>query len=144
MGNEEHCRKLENMYASANCNGHFTRELKISSGATEQELAVRDDLFHAMGAVHGHVYFKMLDDTSFFAVSSLVEDVFVLTVSYTVYFTRPISKGTMRGFGKVVHQSKNLFIAESRIVDSDDKEIARGSGTFMRSKVPLSADIGYK
>jgi acyl-coenzyme A thioesterase PaaI-like protein len=34
---------------------------------------------HSIHAVHGSVYFKALDDAAFFAVNSLVEDVFVLT-----------------------------------------------------------------
>ncbi|MEE9600347.1 MAG: PaaI family thioesterase, partial [Thermoplasmata archaeon] len=74
---------------------------------------------------------------------SLVEDVFVLTVSFTVYLTRPISSGEIRATGKVVHRSKRLFVAESELVDSKGRQIARGSGTFMRSNIALSPAVGY-
>jgi len=144
MSNEEHYRKLERMYLSAPVNEYYAPEIRISEGQTEIAIPVRRDFFHAADAVHGAVYFKLLDDSSFFAANSLVEDVFVLTVSYNVYFTRPVSEGVMKATGKVVQASRRLIIAESVVIDSDEREIARGSGTFMRSMIKLTEEIGYK
>jgi acyl-coenzyme A thioesterase PaaI-like protein len=70
--------------------------------------------------------------------------VFVLTVSYNVYFTRPVSRGALSAKGKIVQFSKRLLIAESVILDSDGNEVGRGSGTFMCSNIPLTEGIGYK
>jgi len=39
--------------------------------------------------------------------------------------------------------SRRLYVAESQLTDSDGKEIARGSGTFVPSDIPLSPEIGY-
>jgi len=142
--NEEHFRKLERMYLSALVNQYYAPQIHISQGQAQVSISVRSDFFHAANAVHGAVYFKLLDDSAFFAANSLVEDVFVLTVSYNVYFTRPISEGVMKATGKVVQASRRLIIAESVVVDSDDHEIARGSGTFLRSTIRLAEDIGYK
>ena len=36
------------------------------------------------------------------------------------------------------------FIAESVLYNAKEKEIARASGVFVRSKTPLSAKIGYR
>ena len=144
MSKEEHFRKLERMYLSAPINKYYAPEIHISENQAQVFIPVRSDFFHAANAVHGAVYFKLLDDSSFFAANSLVEDVFVLTVSYNVYFTRPISEGLMKATGKVVQASRRLIIAESVIVDSEENEIARGSGTFMRSKIRLTKGIGYK
>jgi hypothetical protein len=36
------------------------------------------------------------------------------------------------------------FIAESVVVDGEGKEIARGSGNFVISKIKLTADMGYR
>ena len=144
MANEEHFRKLERMYLSAPVNEYYAPEIQISEGQAQVTMPVRPDFFHAAHAVHGAVYFKLLDDSSFFAASSLVEDVIVLTASYNVYFIRPISEGVMSATGKVVQASRRLIIVESIVVDSDDREIARGSGTFMRSKIHLTDEIGYK
>ncbi|MBI4557372.1 MAG: PaaI family thioesterase [Candidatus Hydrogenedentes bacterium] len=144
MANDDHFRKLENMYHHAPCNTYYQPTLTISEGAAEWVLSVRPEFFHAAGAVHGSVYFKGLDDSAFFAANSLVEDVFVLTVQFTVYLTRPITSGEMRASAQVVSRSQNLIIAEAVLRDSDNREIGRGSGSFMRSKIALTLEIGYR
>ncbi|NOY97953.1 MAG: PaaI family thioesterase [Chloroflexi bacterium] len=144
MTKHDHYRKLERMYATAPVNAYYAPNMRVSEGQAEVTVRVRPDFFHAANAVHGSVYFKMLDDAAFFAANSLVEDVFVLTVSFNLYLTRPISEGELVAAGRVVHTSRRLLIAESILTDSEAREIARGSGTFMRSKIPLTAEIGYK
>jgi uncharacterized protein (TIGR00369 family) len=140
---DEHFRKLERMYRGAPINRFYEPVIRISEGRAEITMPMKPDFFHAANAVHGSVYFKALDDSAFFAANSLVPDVFVLTVTYTVYFTRPISEGEMHARGRVVHRSKNLIIADAELMDSSDRQIARGSGTFMRSQIALSPEIGY-
>lgn len=118
--------------------------IRVDEGYAEVIIVVRHDFLHSAGAVHGSVYFKALDDAAFFAVNSLVNDVFVLTVSFNIYLTRPISQGKIKAIGQVIHHSRRLFIAQSRLVNSDGREIARGSGTYMRSAIPLSPEVGYE
>lgn len=141
---EEHFRKLERMYhRAATINEFFLPTLRVSPGAAEVRMPVRPELFHAAGALHGSVYFKALDDASFFAVNSLVPDVFVLTASFSIYLLRPVSEGTLRATGRVVHRSRTLFLAEAELFDSRERQVGRGSGSFMRSTIALTADIGY-
>ncbi|RME90531.1 MAG: PaaI family thioesterase [Anaerolineae bacterium] len=144
MGNPEHYRKLERMYGTAPINDYFAPTLRVDEGQAEITLEVRREFFHAADALHGAVYFKLLDDAAFFAANSLVEDVFVLTVSFTVYFTRPVSNGVLKARGEVVHASRRLLIADAVIWDEEGHQVARGSGTFMRSRVPLTPEIGYR
>ena len=144
MNNKEHCRKLERMYASSPCNEYYAPILTVSNGTAELVIAIREDFFHSAGSTHGSVYFKALDDAAFFAVNSLVEDALVLTVNFNVYLTRPVSHGKIKATGKVVHASGNVFIAESLLFDIEGREIARGSGSFVKSKIKLSSDIGYR
>lgn len=139
----EHFRKLERLYQAAPTNAYFRPTLTVREGEAEVELAVRPDFFHAAAAVHGSIYFKALDDAAYFAVNSLVTDVMVLTVSYNLYFTRPVSEGVIRAKGRVVHRSWQLFIAEAELFDDQSRQIARGTGSFMRSTIALSPDIGY-
>ena len=143
MSKDAHYRSLERMYASAPINEYYGPMLHVSEGQAEVIMQVRLDFFHTAKAVHGSVYFKMLDDAAFFAVNSLVTDVFVLTVSFNLYLTRPVSAGELKAVGHVVHRSLRLFIAESHLVDADGKAIAHGSGVFMRSAIALSAEVGY-
>jgi uncharacterized protein (TIGR00369 family) len=143
LSDDEHYRKLERMYASAPINDYFRPVMEVSKGRAVITMKVRRDFYHAANAVHGALYFKALDDAAFFAVNSLVPDRFVLTVSLNAYLIRPVSEGEVRAVGQVVHRSRRLFVAESQFFDSAGKEIARGSGTFMPSDIPLSPLIGY-
>ena len=140
----QHYRKLERMYASAPTNEYYAPTMCVSEGRAEIVISVNPQFFHAAGAVHGAVYFKALDDAAFFAANSLVDDVFLLTVSFNVYFTRPISEGETSAVGRVVHNSRRLVVSESVLTDSHGKEIARGSGTFMRSSIALEPALGYE
>jgi len=118
--------------------------VEISQGQAEIALPVKRDLFHAAGALHGAMYFLALDNAAFFAVNSLVEDVFVLTVSFNIYLLRPVDQGVIKAIGKVVNSTKTQYLAESVLYDSGNREIARGSGVFVKGKVRLTPEIGYK
>ena len=144
MIEREHFQRLEQMYVSASCNEYYSPELTVSKGGAEVVIPVQEKFFHAAGATHGAVYFKALDDAAFFACNSVVKDFLVLTVTFNVYLIRPISSGHMRAVGRVIHASRNLMIAESELFDSKGKDIARGSGTFTKSKIRLSPDLGYE
>ena len=100
--------------------------------------------FHAAGATHGSVYFKALDDAAFFAANSIVDDVFVLTTSFNIYLTQPITDGIMRAEGKLSYVNKSQLIGEAVLFDSNDEEIARGSGMYIKSKIKLTPEIGYQ
>ena len=144
MNDERHFRALENMYASAPCNRYYSPKLAVSKGAAEVVIRVREKFFHSAGATHGSVYFKALDDAAFFACNSLVKDFLVLTVSFNVYLTRPISAGFMKSIGEVVNRSRNFMVAESKLFDSKGREIARGNGGFTKSNIRLSSGAGYQ
>jgi uncharacterized protein (TIGR00369 family) len=140
---DEHFRKLERMYAAAPVNAYFRPELKISEGKAELTIPVRPEFFHSADAVHGAIYFKAMDDAAFFAVNSLVTDVFVLTVTYNVYLTRPVTAGTLHAVGRVVHKSRQLFIADAELLNGDGKQVGRGTGSFMRSPFQLASIKSY-
>lgn len=137
-----HYAALERMYANGPINQFFRPLIHVGDGAAEIRMAVRPDMHHAAHATHGAVYFKMLDDAAFFAVQSLVGDVFVLTVNFQVYLLAPVVDGEMVATGTVVHQTKRLFLAES-VLSVDGKIVARGNGSFMRSATRLDEKVGY-
>ena len=130
----DHWRALERIYQAAACNEYYRPRLTVSRGRAEVVIPVSPKFFHAAGAVHGSVYFKALDDAAYFAVNSLLPHAFVLTVSFNIYLVRPVSKGDMIARGEVVHQSTNLFLAQSELTDGRGRLLARGSGSFTKSK----------
>lgn len=144
--NTEHFEKLTNMYLRSNVNTHIfdTTTCKITQEKATISLAITEKYFHALGAIHGSVYFKLLDDAAFFAVNSIVEDVFVLTTSFNLNIVRPANSGIITSVGTVRYKSKNIFAAESVLYNEAGKEIAFGTGNFAKSKIALTEDIGYK
>ena len=140
-----HYRALEKMYQSSSSVKDWVPvdSMIIEQGKCTIKAPVRDTYFHALNAIHGATYFKLLDDSSFFAVNSLVSDVFVLTTSFNISIIRPVQSGQITAVGSARFAGKNLFIAESTLYDENNKEVAFGSGHFMKSRVELSPDIGY-
>jgi uncharacterized protein (TIGR00369 family) len=139
-----HFETLVAMYDRAPINKWFQPVLRISEeGRAEIEMTVREDFYHAARAIHGAVYFKALDDATFFAAQSLVTDCFLVTSSFQLYFLRPVSEGRLLACGQVVSRSKRLYVVEGVLLDSRDKEVARGSGAFMPSSIRLGPELGY-
>lgn len=143
MPKNEHYVNLENMYLAAPINSIYKPKIEVLKGESCIEIEVDEKYFHAAGAVHGSVYFKMLDDAAFFAANSLENKVFVLTSSFTTYITKPVSSGIIKTIGKVVNKNNTQFIVESIAYNIDGKEIARGNGIFVKGKFLLCDALGY-
>lgn len=141
---EQHFKKLENMYHAAPFQELIKSKLKISEGEAELEMEIDPILHHAADAIHGFVYFKMMDDVAIFAANSLEKEFFLLTSSFNLYFLRPVQSGKIRGVGKVVSRTKTQYIAEAVIYNDENKEIGRGSGIFTISRKPFAEVPGYK
>jgi len=143
-GAAAHFRALESLYASAPINRIFESALEIAeSGHATIRFEVARNAFHAAGAAHGTLYFKMLDDASFYAANSLVSDRFLLTTAFNLHFTKPMKEGFARAEGRWVSGRRRVFVAEARIVDASGEECARGTGTFLRSHISLATLPGY-
>ena len=143
-GAQTHHRALENLYASAPINDLFQSRLEvIEEGRARIRFSVTEASYHAAGAAHGTIYFKMLDDAAFYAANTLATDRFLLTTSFNLHFTKPVRVGEVVAEGRWVSGRKRVFVAESRLVDAEGDEIGRGTGTFMRSRIALSGLEGY-
>ena len=144
-GAEAHYRALESLYAAAPINRLFESVLEIpEAGVARIRFTVDSRFFHAAGATHGTAYFKMLDDAAFYAANSLVTDRFLLTTAFNLLFTKPLAEGPVIAEGRWVSGSRRVFVAEARLIDSTGEEAARGTGTFMRSRIALAGLPGYR
>ena len=145
VGAGAHLRGLEALYDSAPINRLFeSRMTLVEAGQSRIDFTVSSAAFHAAGAAHGTLYFKMLDDAAFYAANGLVTDRFLLTTAFNLHFTRPMREGPMIAEGKWISGKRRVFVAEARIVDSSGEECARGTGTFLRSHIALSGLAGYR
>lgn len=140
-----HFRALEALYSSAPINRMFESRLEIpAEGRAQIVFQVDERLHHAAGAAHGTIYFKMLDDAAFYAANSMVSDRFLLTTAFNLHFTKPIRTGQVVAEGRWVSGRRRVFVAEAHLVDNEGEEIGRGTGTFMRSHIPLASLAGYR
>ena len=143
-GAAAHFRALERLYASAPINLFFASRLTLpKAGEARIDFEVAGETFHAAGAAHGTLYFKMLDDAAFYAANSLVSDRFLLTTAFNLHFTKPLKQGPAFAEGRWISGRRRVFVAEARIVDGEGEECARGTGTFLRSHIALSGLSGY-
>ena len=78
MIDTKHFNRLRSMYLNANVNTQIydSTECTIEKGRAEISLVVSEKYFHALHAIHGSVYFKLLDDSAYFAAHSMVDDFF--------------------------------------------------------------------
>ena len=144
-GLDAHLRALESLYDSAPVNRLFESRLSlVEAGRSQIDFTVAPTAYHAAGAAHGTLYFKMLDDAAFYAANALVSDRFLLTTAFNLHFTKPMKEGPARAEGRWISGRRRVFVAEARVVDSSGEECARGTGTFLRSHIALSGLDGYR
>ena len=144
-GERAHFAALASLYRAAPINGLFRSEIEFpEAGVAHIRFEVTPDTFHAAQAAHGTLYFKMMDDAAFYACNSLVSDRFLLTTAFNLVFTRPMKAGSAIAEGRWISGRRRVFVGEARIVLPDGEEVARGTGTFMRSHIPLSGLDGYR
>ena len=148
--NERHQRALEAMYLSAPINAFYRPTVRIDDDRARVEIDVDERLHHAVGAAHGSIAFKLLDDSAIFAVGSAAPapgdaPTFWVTASFTVSFLKPFVRGKLVGEGRLVRRAATIGYAEARVfaLDGGD-EIARGQGVFARTKIPLLDQEAYR
>jgi uncharacterized protein (TIGR00369 family) len=144
-GAAAHFRALESLYAAAPINRSFESRLEIAeAGVARIHFHLDEAHYHAAGAAHGTIYFKMLDDAAFYAANSLVTDRFLLTTAFNLLLTKPLKTGHLIAEGRWISGKRRVYVADARLTDADGEEAARGTGTFMRSQIPLSGLPGYR
>ncbi len=144
-GETAHFEALERLYRSAPINGGFESEIEIlEPGVARIRFQVTPAHFHAADAAHGALYFKMMDDAAFYACNSTVSDRFLLTTAFNLVFSRPLRGGEAIAEGRWISGRRRVLLGDARLVDSAGEEAARGTGTFMRSRIPLSSLAGYR
>jgi uncharacterized protein (TIGR00369 family) len=139
-----HCKKLESMYLAAPCNEYYEPGIRISEGEAEVVIPVQDRFLDAAGFVHGSVLHRVMNDAALFAASSVVPKEMMLSTGFHIEFTSAISDGELIARGRVIGTSDEHCLAEAVVVDGEGKELGRGTGTFVKSEIPFSPEMGYE
>lgn len=136
--------KLRRMYQSAPINSYYKPEMSFEGDMVRVKIQVREDFFHAGGAVHGSLYFKMLDDTAWFAACIKSDGHFVLTADFNIHLIRPVSRGVLVAEGEAMPQGGRMYIGQSQLTDDEGRLVGLGRGTFTRSSRKLGPECGYR
>jgi len=144
MSNEAHFRFLEKLYHSAPINKDFFQGSKIAVRESSSiiELKVVEKFHHAGNAMHGAVYFKLMDDAAYFASASVEEVFFILTKSYQIEFLRPVMTGKIKVTGTVVSHEEEETVAIAELFNEKGKLVGRGKGIFVKGHKKLGSLAG--
>ena len=143
MTDSRHLEGLARAYRQAPISRWQGTDMSVSDGEAEVRVTVRAEMLHAAAALHGSIYFRLLDDAAFFAANSRIEDVLVLTLSFSVQFFRSVTDGELVARGRIRHVSGRILHCDSDLWDAGGQLCATGRGTFIRSQIPLTSLPGY-
>ena len=129
------------MYLAATTNEYFNPDVRIWKEGAEISIQVDPKFFHSGGALHGSVYFKLLDDSAFFAANSVEIDCFVLTADFRIDLLRPCVGGRITATGSIIRAGRQDILAESSLYDENGKLLATGRGRFSRGRTHLMSVI---
>jgi acyl-coenzyme A thioesterase PaaI-like protein len=140
-----HCTKLESMYLAAPCNEYYDPGISVADGAAEVVISVQEKFLDAAGFVHSSVCHRAMSDAALFAVSSVVPKALMLTTGFDVRLTRSVAEGEGKvvARARVIGMSEDQCLAEAVLVNGNGEELGRGGGTFVKSDITLSAEMGY-
>ena len=141
--NEEHYRKLEEMYHAAPINTTVPCRIAISEGYAEVKKTAGEQIHHSAKGLHGSMYFKGLDDAAFFAANSKETGFFVLTAKFEVELLGMVQCDSLLFKGFFEKQEGRKIWARSEQYDDQGKLVAKGRGVFVVSQLALNPSVNY-
>ena len=91
-------------------------------------------------ALHGGVISTLIDNAGWFTASPYY-DTWINTIDLQVQFLKPVSNGIITSVGEVVKIGKTIAFTNMQVFNQDNVLIAKGSGTFAVSNIPL--ELGH-
>jgi uncharacterized protein (TIGR00369 family) len=135
---DAHHRMLERLYHAAPSNAFTPATMQLAHGEAWLSMELPDEYRQAVGMVHGMIPCKVIDEIGFYAAQSVVEDVWLTTAALNVQFLGPVEVGgQLHGHARVVHAGRSSITVEVLTWRGDNSPVARGTGTFVRTKTAL-------
>jgi uncharacterized protein (TIGR00369 family) len=133
---------LETMYLNAPFQKLYPgTTIQIAAGRAEISLDINNRYHHAAQAMHGSVYFRLLDDACYFAALSADPTYFLLTKTFEINFIRPFKKGKVFATGLLMGRTLEGYRAKGELKDNRGKLLAKGEGLFLPGNHKLNALI---
>ncbi len=107
--------------------------LEVGGGKSRLRLAVGEQHMNPFGTAHGGVYCSLLDAAVFFACFSTVEtdQPSMTSLEMKVNFIAPVRSGEVFAEGSSISTGKSILVGEARVLDSNGRLLAAGTGTCM-------------
>ncbi|MBI3135544.1 MAG: PaaI family thioesterase [Bacteroidetes bacterium] len=139
-----HFQRLMRLYEKAPIHNFYQGiKLLVDDKKAIISLPIDERYFHGGMAVHGSVYFKLLDDAAYFACQSQIYDYFIVTTNFNISLRRPIVSGTITATGEFECFDENIIRARATLTDENGKVCGTGIGEFMKSKTALEGLNDY-
>ena len=141
---ETHYRKLENLFYAAPVQKLYPGiRININHETCLITYPVNSAHFHGGNALHGAVYFKLMDDAAYFAVSSIEHSTFVVTAGFDIKLLKPITTGTISAIGKLEQSKGKIYTATAELLDANGEKLATAKGIFIKTNKALQSLPGY-
>ena len=68
----------------------------------------------------------------------------MLTSDFNIHLLRPVTEGVMLAKGKLLNAGGRQLLGEAQLFDSREQLVAHGVGTYVRSRIALTPEVGYQ
>tara|TARA_Y100001970_G_scaffold263886_1_gene349844 strand:- start:126 stop:548 length:423 start_codon:yes stop_codon:yes gene_type:complete len=116
------------MHKNLNMSVHFGKESAAVS------MTIHESILNLVGTLHGAIYFKLIDDSCFFAALSAKESHFVATSNMTIHYVKPASEGNLVAKANIITKRNRMYLCKSTIMNDKEDILAYGSGSFIEPK----------
>lgn len=141
---QAHLQRLIHLFDTAPIQQTYSGlQMQLEAGKCRILYPVSPAFFHGALAMHGSVYFKLLDDAAYFAAATLAPDYFLLTTRFEIRLLRPVVDGELTATGTLDAENDRGFSASAEIRDNNNKLIATGTGQFVKSQIEWKNLSGY-
>jgi len=103
--------------------------LRFEGGESEMRYAPKAEHLNSFDVVHGGASMTLLDVSMATAARSVAPGMGVVTIEMKTTFMRA-ARGVLVAKGRLIHRTRTMAFAESRIYDSDDQLCTHATGTF--------------
>ncbi len=123
--------ELKEIYESSPFNNHLGIKLeKYEEGSVVYSIKVTPDHKNVNQAIHGGVYFSILDTVMGATVRSVTKNP-ITTINSTINFIAPLKEGDqMIASANLVRSGKSIAFAEGEVKDCNGIVLAKSVGTF--------------
>ena len=105
--------------------------LSAQDGKAEMSWTPTPDMANPFGSVHGGIIATVIDESTGAALMPSIETPSAPTVSLNVEYLHPVPiGGTYTVHSEIVRIGRAMAIVDARIVNEEDKVLARGTAFF--------------